>query len=42
MKLWPSSYHAKYEPDPSSDLAIIAPENLLHITLMLNFKTLGS
>ena len=26
MKLWPSSYHAKYEPDPSSDLAIIAPE----------------
>ena len=28
MKLWPASYHAKYEPDLSSDLAIIAAENL--------------
>ena len=28
MKLWPSIYHAKPEPDPSSGLAIIAPEKL--------------
>ena len=34
MKLWPSIYHSKYEPDPSSGLAIIALEKLYYITLM--------
>ena len=27
MKLWTSIYHAKYEPDPSFGLAIVALKN---------------
>ena len=37
MKLWTAIYHAKYEPDPSSGLAVIALKNL---TYNFNFKIL--
>ena len=30
MKLWTSIYHAKYEPDPSSGLAVKALKNLTY------------
>ena len=41
MELWPSIYHAKHEPDPSSSLAIIAPENNLTYNFDVKFQNSG-
>ena len=41
MKLWLSIYHATHEPDPSSGLAIIAPEKTLTYNLDVKLQNSG-